>query len=47
VEAIGKEPFPPATDNLTAAVEAPGNFVVVPSLGGQQDHLGSLNLKIR
>jgi len=47
LEAIGKEPFPPATDNLTAAVEAFGDFVVVQALGGQQDHLGSLNLKIR
>jgi hypothetical protein len=47
LEAIGEEPFPPPTDDLTAAVEASGNLVVAPSLGGQQDHLGSLNLKIR
>ena len=47
LEAISEEPFPPPTDNLTAAVEARGNVVVVQSFGGQKDHLGSLNLKIR
>jgi hypothetical protein len=47
LEAIGEEPFPPPADNLTAAVEARGDLVVVQSIGSQQDHLGSLNLKIR
>jgi hypothetical protein len=47
LEAIGEEPFPPAADHLTAAVEASGNLVVAQSIGSQEDHLGSLNLKIR
>jgi hypothetical protein len=46
-ETFHKEAFPPASDDLTAAVEPSGNLVVVPSLGGQQDHLGTLDLKIR
>jgi len=47
VETICEEPFPPAADHLTAAVEARCDFVVVQSLGSQQDHLGALDLKIR
>jgi hypothetical protein len=47
LKAIGEEPFPPPTDNLTAAAETRGNLVVVQSRGGQEYHLGSLNLKIR
>jgi hypothetical protein len=46
-EAFRKESFAPPADDLTAAVETSGDLVVVQSLGGQQDHLGSLNLKIR
>jgi hypothetical protein len=44
---IIKEPFPPTADDFTAAVEARGNLVVVQSFGGQENHLGALNLKIR
>jgi len=47
IEAIHEETFPPATNDFTAAVEANGNLVVVQALGGQQDHLGALDLKIR
>jgi hypothetical protein len=47
LETIREEPFPPAADHLTAAVEARRDLVVVQSLGRQQNHLGSLDLKIR
>jgi len=46
VETICEEPFPPAADHLTAAVEARCDFVVVQSLGSHQDHLGALDLKV-
>jgi hypothetical protein len=42
-----KETLPPAAHNLTAAVEARGNLVVVQSFRSQQDHPGTLDLKIR
>jgi hypothetical protein len=47
LDTFRKEPFPPATYDLTAAVEAGGNLVVVQSLGGKKNHLGTLDLKIR
>jgi hypothetical protein len=46
-EALGKEAFAPSANDFTAAVETRGNLVVAQSLGGQQDHLGTLDLKIR
>jgi hypothetical protein len=46
-ETFGKEAFAPPAHDLTAAVETSGNLVVAQSLGGQQDHLGTLDLKIR
>jgi hypothetical protein len=46
-EALNKEAFAPPAYDLTAAVETGGNLVVAQSLGGQQDHLGALDLKIR
>jgi hypothetical protein len=46
-QTLGKEAFAPPANDLTAAVETGGNFVVAQSLGGQQDHLGALDLKIR
>jgi hypothetical protein len=47
LETIREEPFPPAADHFTAAVETCCNFVVVQSLGSQQNHLGTVDLKIR
>jgi hypothetical protein len=47
LETIYKETFPPAANDLTGSVQASSNIVVVQSLGGQQDHLGALDLKIR
>jgi hypothetical protein len=47
LETIREEPFPPAADHLTAAVNTCCNFVVVQSLGSQQNHLGTLDPKIR
>jgi hypothetical protein len=38
---------PPATDDLTSAVEAGGDLAVFQSFGGQQNHLGTWDLKIR
>jgi len=46
-ETIHKEAFPPAPDHLTAGAQTSGNLVVVESLGGQENHLGTLDLKIR
>jgi hypothetical protein len=46
-DAFRKETLSPAADDLTAAVEAGGNLVVVQPLRSQQDHLGALDLKIR
>jgi hypothetical protein len=46
-ETISEEPFAPTADDFTAAVETHGDLVVVQSFGGQQNHLGALNLKIR
>jgi hypothetical protein len=46
-QTIHKEALPPATNYLTASVQSGRNLVVVQSLGGQQDHLGPLDLKIR
>jgi hypothetical protein len=46
-QTVSKEAFAPPADDLTAAVETGGNPVVAQSLGGQQDHLGTLDLKIR
>jgi hypothetical protein len=45
--AYSSNPLTPATDDLTAAVEPGGKRVVVESLGGQQNHLTSLDLKKR
>jgi phage gp45-like len=45
-EAIGEEPFAPQRYHFTSGVEIGGDFVVDP-LGGVQDHLGPLDLKIR
>jgi hypothetical protein len=47
VETIYKEMFPPAANDLTGSAQARSNIVVVQSLGGQQDHLAALDLKIR
>jgi hypothetical protein len=46
-EAFDKESLPPSADDLTAAVEAGSNLLVGQSPGGQQDHPGTLDLKIR
>jgi hypothetical protein len=46
-EAVGKEALAPERDNLTARVQACGDFVVGHTFGSVQNHLGLLNLKIR
>jgi hypothetical protein len=46
-ETVGKEALPPEPDHFTTSVQTSGNFVVGHAFGCVQNHLGSLNLKIR
>jgi hypothetical protein len=46
-EPISEKPFSPSAYDLTPAVEAHGDLVVAQPFGGQQNHLGALNMKIR
>jgi hypothetical protein len=46
-ETIGKEAFAPKRDHFTASVQTRGNLVVGHAGGCVENHLGSLNLKIR
>jgi len=46
-EAVGKKAFAPKADHLTAGIQTRGDPVVGHTFGCIEDHLGSLNLKIR
>src|SRR5512142_2978559 len=46
-ETVGKEALAPERDHFTASVQTRGNLVVGHAVGGVENHLGSLNLKIR
>ena len=42
-----EEALAPLGDHLSATVQLLGDLVVSPSVGGQEDHLGSQDLEIR
>jgi len=46
-EAVGKKTLAPKRDHLTAGVQTGGDLVVGHAIGGEEDHLGRLDLKIR
>ena len=46
-EPVGEKALAPKRNHFTAGVQAGRNLVVGEPLGGVEDHLGSLDLKIR
>jgi hypothetical protein len=46
-DALFEEAFAPEGHDLPPGVEAPRNRVIGPALGGQEDHLGADDLKMR
>jgi len=46
-EALGVEALAPQGDDFTASTQPLSDLVVAQALGGKQDHLGPLHLKIR
>jgi hypothetical protein len=46
-EAVGEKALAPERDHLTASVQARGDLVVGHALGCMENHLGTLDLKIR
>jgi hypothetical protein len=46
-QAVGKKALAPKGDHLTAGVQTGGDLVVGQTSGRIEDHLGSLDLKIR
>jgi hypothetical protein len=46
-KAVGKKALPPKADHLTAGVQTRGDLVVGQTFGRIEDHLGSLDVKIR
>jgi hypothetical protein len=46
-KAIGIETLAPKRDHFTAGVQARGDLIVGHAFGRVEDHLGSLDLKIR
>jgi len=42
-----EEALAPLGDHFSATVQLVGDLVVSPSVGGQQDHLGSQDLEVR
>jgi hypothetical protein len=46
-EAVCEKALAPKRDHLTASVQTRGDLVVGHAFGGVENHLGTLNLKIR
>jgi hypothetical protein len=46
-EAVGEKALAPKRDHLTASVQTRSDLVVGHAFGSVEDHLGSLDLKIR
>jgi hypothetical protein len=46
-QAVFEEALPPETNNFASGIQSLGNLIVAQSLCSQEDHLCTLNLKIR
>jgi hypothetical protein len=46
-QSLIEEALAPLTDHLPPGIQPRGNLVVVQSVGGHEDHLGTNNLEIR